>query len=221
MHHPHPPPRPRRIQLRQQISPRLEPRRLLRHIPHHHRQARTAPAPATSAMARLGQVPQRALHQLPQPGRARKRPRDQPAIPDPGAERILTGAELAVDQHRQRDPHIGCAGIQHEHQPVQPRLRRRAELQLGIRHLRHVPHRRAVPGTQHPHVHVTPAHLLGAQPRRDLIGGREISHVHDHVPGRRDRPLRRRHVRRPSRELPQFGGVREEHPPPGDVTGIV
>ena len=217
MHHPHPPPR-RRIQLRQQISPRLEPGRLLRDIPHHHRDQTAAPATATAT--RLGQVPQRALHQLPQPGRARERPRDQPAVPDPAAERILPGAELVIDQPRRRDPQVVGVGVQQEHQPGKARLRRRAELQLGIRHLRHVPDRGAVPGTQDPHVHVAPAHPVGAQLRGGQVGGREIGHVHDHVPLGRDRPLRRRHVRRPPRELPQLGGVREEHPPPAGITRI-
>ena len=48
-----------------------------------------------------------------------------------------------------------------------------------------------------------------------LIGGRKVGHIHDHVPGSRDRPLHRRHVRPPRREVPQLGGVRDEHPPPG------
>ncbi|HEV3293607.1 MAG TPA: DUF4062 domain-containing protein [Streptosporangiaceae bacterium] len=216
-----PPARRCRVQLGQQIRPGLEPGRLLRDIPHHHGRGLTAPSPAASTAARLGQVPQRALHQLPEPGRARERPGDQAAVPDPAAERILPRPELAVDQPRRRDPQILSVGVQQEHQPVQARLGRGAELQLGVRHLRHVPHRGAVPGAQDPQVHPAAPHPVRAQPRGDLIGGRETGHVHDHVPGRRDRPLRRGHIRGPPRELPQLRGMRQEHPPPAAVTGIV
>ena len=129
--HPHPPPRPRRIQLRQQISPRLEPSRRLPDIPHHHRRALAIPAPATRPAAGLGQVPQRTLHPPPEHVRVRERLDGQPAAPDPAAERILAVPELAVDQPRRRDPQVVGIGVQHEHQPVQPRLSRRVKLQLG------------------------------------------------------------------------------------------
>ena len=59
--------------------------------------------------ARLGQVPQRAFHQLPERGRVREGLRGQPAVLHPAAERVLAGPELAIDQsptagypHRQR-----------------------------------------------------------------------------------------------------------------------
>ena len=55
-----------------------------------------------------------------------------------------------IDQLIQRDPHIRGGGIQHEHQPRQPRRGGRVELQLGVRHLWLVPHRRPVPGAQTP-----------------------------------------------------------------------
>ena len=139
----------------------MEPGRLLRDIPHHHRD-RTSAAPAADITAPLGQVPQRALHQLPQPGRVPERPRDQPAVPDPGAERILPRPELAVDQLRRRDTQVVGVGVQHEHQAVQARLGRGLELQLRIRHLGHVPHRGTVPGTQDPHVHVAPPYPVYA-----------------------------------------------------------
>ena len=126
MHHPHPrPPAAGASSAASRSARGWNPSRLLRDFPHHDRRARTAAAPAAGAPC-LGQLPQRALHQLPQRGRARKRPRDQPAIPDPAAERILPRPELAVDQLRQRDAHIVGVGIQHEHQPVQARLRRGA-----------------------------------------------------------------------------------------------
>ena len=41
-------------------------------------------------------------------------------------------AELAVDQPRQRNAHIGGVGVQQEHQPVQARLGGGVELQLRI-----------------------------------------------------------------------------------------
>ena len=203
---------------RQQLVPASEPRIAGWDVPHPQHAARRQ---RTRAPSHLGQLPQRALHQLPQLSRARERLYGQPAVPDPAAERLLTRPELMINQPRRRDPDVVGIGIQQEHQPVQPCLGRGVELQLGVRHVRTVPHRGAVPGAQHPHVHIAPAHPVRAQLRGRLIGGRETGHVHDHVPGRRHRPLHRGHIRRPLRELPQLGGVRDEHTQPADITSTV
>jgi hypothetical protein len=217
----HPRPRTGRVQRRQQVRARLEPQRLLRDLPgHHDRRDRAALAPTTRTPG-PGELPQRPLHQLPQRSRAGKRPRHQPALTDPAAEHVLPRPELPVDQRRHRQAHISGLGIQHEYQPVQGRLGRGAELQLGIGHLRLVPHRRAVPGAQHPHIHITPPHPVHAQPGRRLISGREIGHVHDHVTGRGDRPLRSGHIRVPRRVIPQLRGMRHEDPPPAPVAGAI
>ena len=81
------------------------------------------PTPA-SRTARPGQFPQRPFHQLPQRRRAVKRPRDQPALADPAAERVLPRPELPVDQRRHRQAHISGLSIQQEHQSVQVHLGR-------------------------------------------------------------------------------------------------
>jgi hypothetical protein len=219
MHHRHPAPRGR-LQLSQQIGSRLKPRRLLRDIPHHHHhRRRDLPAPAlrrlrARARARLGQVLQRAFHQLPELVRVRERLCDQAALLHPAAEHGLAGAELVIDQFRQRDPHIGGAGVQQEDQSVQARLGGGVELQLRIGHLRPIAHWGAVPGAQHSHIHLTALHPVGAQLRRRQIGGGKVSHINNHVPSRGDRSLHRGHIRPARRELPQLGGMRDKHPPP-------
>ena len=57
--------------------------------------------------------------------------------------------------------------------------------------------------------------------RRRLIGGREIGHIHDHMPGSGDRPLHLGHVRLVPRKVPQLRGVRDEHPPLGAATRAI
>jgi hypothetical protein len=48
----------------------------------------------------------------------------------------------------------------------------------------------------------------------------KVRHVHGHMPGRRDRPLYCRHIRRTLREFPQLRGMRDEHPPPGLIMEV-
>ena len=177
--------------------------------------------PAADPPPRVGQVPQRAFHQLPQRGRVRERARGQPAILHTAAERVLPVPELAIDQRRQRDTHLLSSGVQQEHQPVQVCLGRGIELQLRMGHLWLIPYRGAIPGAQHPHIHLAPPHPLRAHSRGWPIGRGEVGHVRDDVPGRGDRPLHRGHIRPPPREVPQLGGVRDEHPPPGTITGTI
>ena len=43
----------------------------------------------------------------------------------------------------------------------------------------------------HPDIHISALDLLHAQLRRGLLGSGEVSHVHDHVTGRRDGPFHR------------------------------
>lgn len=49
--------------------------------------------------------------------------------------------------------------------------------QLGVGHLRPVPYRRAVPGTQDAHVNLTAALPLDAHLRGRLVGGRKVGHM--------------------------------------------
>ena len=175
--------------------------------------------PAADTGARLGQVAQRPLHQLPECVRIRERPCGQPAILHSPAERVLAASELAIDQRRQRDAHIGSVSVQQEHQPVQARLGRGGELQFRIGHLGFVPHGGAVPGAEHPHIHIAAAHPLSAHLRGSLTGRGKVGHIGDHVSRSRDRALDSRHVRPARREGQQLGGVRDEHPPPGTVAG--
>ena len=211
MHHLHPRPRAGGIQRRQQVRARLEPQRLLRDLPrHHHRRTLAAPA---AGPAPVRQLPQGPLHQLPQCYWVGELSHRQAAAGNPAAERLLPRSVLPVDQLRWRDARHRGVGVQHEHQPVQARLRRGIEFQLGVGHPRRIPHFRPVPGAQDPHVHIAARHPFPAQVRGDLVRGREIGHVHDHVPAGRHRPLGRRHVRAPRRELPQLRGMRQEHPP--------
>ncbi len=98
----------------------------------HHNASVLPTAGHTAAAACSGQFPQRPLRQLPQPGRVRKRPRDQPAIQNPAAEGVLAPPVLAINQLLWRDAYIGSIDIQQEHQPDQTRLRCRLELRLRI-----------------------------------------------------------------------------------------
>ena len=153
---------------RQQPVPAGEPRVAGRDVPHPQHAARRQ---RTRVPPCRGQLPQRAFHQPAQLVRAGEGLGDQPAGLHPAAERLLPGPERVIDQLRQRDPHVRGGGVQQEHQPRQPGRGRGVELQLGVGHLRLVPHRRAVPGAQHPHIHVTAAHPLRAQLRGRLVSG--------------------------------------------------
>jgi hypothetical protein len=75
-------------------------------------------------------------------------------------------------------------------------------------------------GSQHPHIHLAPSNPVHTQPSGRLIGGGKPGHVHDHVPGCRDRPFHLGHIRPSCRKVPQLGGMRDEHPPPGGFTRI-
>ena len=86
-------------------------------------------------------------------------------------------------------------------------------LQLGVGHLRPVPHRRPVPEPGDQHVHVRARDRLPAHLRRLLVPRGEIRHVRHRVTRPRHRRLRRRHERPPRREPPQLRRVRQEHPP--------
>ena len=86
----------------------------------------------------------------------------------PLPERLLPRPVLQIPEHRRRA--LGVLAEQ-EHQPGHAQLRRRLVLQLGVGHLRPVPHRRPVPepGDQHVHIrrrHRLPAHLRRARPAR-------------------------------------------------------
>ena len=142
---------------RQQLVPAGEPRVAGRHVPHPQHAVRRQ---RTRALPCGGQFPQRPFHQPAQLIGAGKGLGDQAAGLHPAAERLLPGPERVINQLRQRDAHISGGGVQHEHQPRQPGRGRGIELQLGVGHLRPVCHRRAVPGAQHPHIHVTAAHPL-------------------------------------------------------------
>ena len=126
---------------------------------------------------------------------------------DPAAERILAGTELTVDQRRGGNARVLSLGVQHEYQPVQACLGRDVEFQLGVGHPGPVPYQRAVPSAQHPDIHITPAHPLGAYLRRSLTGRGKIGHIHDHVPGRGNRPLNCLYVRLLFREFAQLRGM--------------
>ena len=155
---------------RQQPVPAGEPRVAGRDVPHPQHAARRQ---RTRALACGGQLPQRPFHQPAQLIRAGKGLGDQAAGLHPAAERLLPGPERVIDQLRQRDAHISGGGVQQEHQPRQPGRGRGVEFQLGVGHLRLVPHRRAVPGAQHPHIHVTAAHPIRAQLARQAGQRRE------------------------------------------------
>ena len=219
-HHPRPP--AERVQRRQQIRARLEPQRFLRDLSRHH-QPRDLPGLTAAARqsASPGQLPQRPFHQLPQRARVGELLRHRSGLLDPAAERLLSRPELVIHQLGRRDPHIVSIGIQQEHQPRQPCLGGGVELQLGIRHFRLVPDRRAVPGTEHPYIDLASPHPFGAQLRRRLIRGGKVGHVHDHVPAGRNRPFDCGHVRRPLWKVPQLRGMRHEHSPPAGLTGTI
>ena len=137
-----------------------------------------------------------------------------PRLAQPGPERPLPfpAVRLLVKHPGRRDPQVRVL-IQQEHQPGQARLGRGVEFQLGVGHLRLVPHRRPVPQPDQPHVHAAAAHRLPAVRRRLVLPRGEIRHVRDRVPGPRHRGRRRRHERPASRELGQLGGMTQEHPP--------
>jgi hypothetical protein len=84
------------------------------------------------------------------------------------------------------------------------RPRRRLELQLGIRHLRSIPHRRPIPKTHNPHEHIRRQHRLAAHLHRGRIPRGEVRHVRHRITGTRHRVLRRRHKRPRPRQPPQL-----------------
>lgn len=169
--------------------------------------------PARHPPPGIGQLPQRPLHQLPQLGGAVERLNRQPAVLYPITERVLPVPKLSIDQLRRRNANIARVGVQHEDQPILGRLGGGVELQLGVGNLRHIPHRRAIPGAQQPHIHLATAHPLRTQLCRYLIRGRKIPHIHNHMPGSRYRPVHLRHIRHPRRVVPQVPSMRNKNPP--------
>ena len=170
MYHPHPPPRPRRIQLRQQIGPRLQPGRLLRHISHHHRPDLTAPVPAARPAARLGQVPQRALRPAAQL-RRRERLHGQLAIPDPAAECLLPRPNSRSINRDAGIPRLSASVSRRNTTSRSSPALVAVPNSSSVYDTGHLPHRGAVPGAQHPDKYLTPPHPVRAQPCGDLIGG--------------------------------------------------
>ena len=100
-----------------------------------------------------------------------------------------------------------------EHQPWQPHLTRSDELQLRVRHLRLVAHRRPVPEPRHQHVHVRVSDGLPAHLRRLDVPRGEICHIGDGIARPRHRRLRRRHKRPRRRQPPQLTGVTKNGEP--------
>ena len=98
---------------------------------------------------------------------------------------------LPLPVHRIRQQHLRQRQhrvlVQHGHQPRQAQLASLGELQLGIRTLRFIPHRRAVSEPDNPRIHIRPRDLLPAIPGRFVLAGSEIRHIQHHParPGHR------------------------------------
>jgi hypothetical protein len=156
------------------------------------------------------------LHSGFETARVGDRCRGQSAVDQPGPERLLPCSEPGVAKHRGR-----AVGVlpEEEHQPRDAPFLGGLVFQLGVGHLRAIPHGRPVPESHDQHIHVGLIDGLPTHRSRLVVLGREVGHIDHRVAGFRDGRFRRVYERAPRRELSQLRGVGQEHPPWRSIAG--